>query len=336
MMSESKLNCAVVGLGLGRHFTAALTANEHVGRISLCDPDPAKIEAIPDDPKIAESYPDLDRMLTTERPDLVCLVTPDHMHRPHAEACFAEGCNVLQTKPLATNLDDARAIVAAAGKSGQKLMVAQERRYRPSVMKMRSIIRDGEIGELIHLRIDAIQDKRRQFERSPWYASAESGRSALNGTGIHEVDLTRHLADRPIRHVSAFSNRLGDLDFPKDKTTAAIFDFEGDIVGQVTVTYEARWPSGSPIDDHLRILGTAGSIFGNRVYREGQSDWEEIPVAKNEIVLGIKGCVDAFVQSVAHDAPIPITGEDAFASLSAAVAADLSAATNKVQTPEPL
>jgi predicted dehydrogenase len=335
-MSESGLKCAVVGLGLGRHFLAALASNKKVDRIAICDPDPAKVDEFREEPGIAESYPELGRMLQAEQPDLVCLVTPDHLHRPHAEACFAAGTNVLQTKPLATNLEDARAIVSAAESAGHKLMVAHERRFRPSVRVIKSIVDAGEIGDLIHLRIDAIQDKRGQFERSPWYASAESGRSALNGTGIHEVDLTRHLIDRPLRSVSAFANRLGQLDFPKDKTTAAIFDFEDDIVGQVTVTYEGRWPSGKAIDDHLRILGTKGSIFGNKVYREGQDDWEEIEVERNEIVLGIKGCVDAFVDSVANDAPIPITGEDAFTTLAAACAADLSAATGVTQTPEAL
>ena len=335
-MSSSGLKCAVVGLGLGRHFAAALSANEQVERIVICDQDAEKAAAVQQDPRIAESYPDLGRMLRTEKPDLVCLVTPDHMHRPHAETCFAAGCNVLQTKPLATNLDDARAIVAAAHASGRKLMVAHERRYRPSVRRIKAIVDGGEIGDLIHLRIDAIQDKRGQFERSPWYASAESGRSALNGTGIHEVDLTRHLVNRPLRSVSAFANRLGDLDFPKDKTTAAIFDFDGDIVGQVTVTYEGRWPSGKAIDDHLRILGTKGSIFGNKVFREGSNTWEEIEVEKGEISIGIKGCVDAFVDAVDNDTPVTITGEDAFNSLAAACAADVSASTGTVQKPEAL
>jgi len=324
----SDLKCAVVGLGLGKHFVAALDRNERIGETVVCDPDAERTAAaVGTFVKVRNAYTDLHRMLEAEAPDLVCLVTPDHMHRLHAETCFEAGCHVLQTKPLATNLPDARAIVKASRAVGLKLMVAHERRFRPSVMSIKAALDGGEIGDLIHLRIDAIQDKRGQFERAPWYASSEAGRSALNGTGIHEVDLTRHFVGRPIRNVSAFANRLGELDFPKDKTTAAQFLFEGDIVGQVTVTYEGRWPKGKSIDDHLRILGTTGSIFGNRIFREGQNDWEEIQVGKNEIVTGIKGAVDAFVDSVALDAPVAVTGEDAFTSLATAVAADTSAAT---------
>ena len=333
----SELRCAVVGLGLGRHFTAALELNDRVGDIIVCDPDAERsASAVSNFTKVRDSYADLEQMLLAESPDFVCLVTPDHMHRQHSEACFSAGCHVLQTKPLATNLEDARAIVRASKAAGRKLMVAHERRFRPSVIGIKAAVDTGEIGDLIHLRIDAIGDKRKQFENAPWYASPESGRSALNGTGIHEVDLTRHLVGRKIQSAAAFANRLGDLVFPKDKTTSAQFLFEGGTVGQVTVSYEGRWPAGKSIDDHLRILGTKGSIFGNKIYREGEDDWETIPIGENEIVTGIKGAVDTFVDSVADDAPIAVTGEDAFLSLAAAVAADTSAATGQTQTPEGL
>jgi predicted dehydrogenase len=197
-------------------------------------------------------------------------------------------------------------------------MIAHKRRFRPSVLAIKAATNAGDISDLIHLRIDAISNKWNQFQRAPWYAHSESGRSALNGTGTHGIDLTRHIVGKNIRSVAGFSNRLGELDFPKDKTTSAQFLFDGDIVGQVIVTYEGRWPARKFIDDHLRILGTKGSVFGNRIYTEGQEDWKEIPVGKNEIVTGIKGCVDAFVDSVTSNAPIAVTGEDAFTTLAVA------------------
>ena len=66
------------------------------------------------------------------------------------------------------------------------------------------------------------------------------------------------------------------------------------------------------------------------------SDAFEIEITANEIVTGIKGCVDTFVDAVINDAPIAVTGEDAFASLAAACAADQAAATGRNQTPESL
>ena len=329
------LKTAVVGLGLGRHFVNALAGHPDVDRLILCDPDADRAEELREThSEVDVIYEQLEVMLEKEQPDAICVVTPDHMHRPHSTLCFDAGSHVLQTKPLATNLDDARAIVAAAEATGKKLMVAHERRFRPLVIRIKEIIDNGEIGDLIHLRVDAISDKRSQFARAPWYASTESGRSALNGTGIHEVDLTRHYVGRPITAVSAFSNRLGGLEFPKDKTTAALFQFEGDIVGQVTVTYEGQQPRGHRLDDHFRAIGTEGTIFGDQVYRVGEEDWEDLSGFSDDIRKGLTGAVLAFIDSVVNDAPIAVTGEDAFDSLAAADAADQSAARGETTRPE--
>ena len=260
------LTVGVIGLGLGRHYVAACTEADAVDRLVVCDPDAGRIgEVRAAFPAVAEGYGDLEAMLEAERPDAVCIVTPDPLHRPHAERCFEAGCHVLQTKPLATNLEDGRAIVRASEAASRVLMVAHERRFRTRSRAIRKLLEAGEVGEVVHLRVDAIQDKRGQFTRSPWYASAEAGRTALVGSGIHEVDLVRCLIAKPIDSVSAYSNRLGTLEFPKDKTTAALYRFEGGTIGQVTVTYEAHWPKGSPIDDHFRLVGTKGMIVGDRV-----------------------------------------------------------------------
>jgi UDP-N-acetylglucosamine 3-dehydrogenase len=321
-----KLDVGVVGLGLGWHHAAAYTQCEEVGRLVVCDLDPRRVR---------EGYDDLDAMLEAERLDAVSIVTPDHLHRAHAERCLERGCHVLLTKPLATNLEDGRAIVRAAEAASRVLMVAHERRFRTHIRAIREMLEAGELGEIIHLRIDAIQDRRAQFSRSPWYASAEAGRTALVGTGVHEVDLLRYFVRRPIQSVCAYSNQIGTLEFPKDKTTAALFRFEGGTIGQVTVTYEAHWPKAGLIDDHFRLVSTKGLIVGFRVAGDGRDDWEDLPRDPEPLATGTLGCVKAFLRSVVEGAAVAVSGRDAFASLAACVAADESAATGKPAAPAP-
>lgn len=330
----NKFRVGVVGLGLGRHYVAAYAAEETVGRLVVCDLDEERLGDIQAAfPTVEESYRDLEAMLEAEQLDAVSIVTPDHLHRPHSVACLEAGCHVLQTKPLATNLEDGRAIVQAAKASGKVLMVAHERRFRTRERAIKSILDSGDLGDIIHLRIDAVQDKRGQFRRSPWYASAEAGRTALAGSGIHEVDMVRYLVGKPIVSVSAYSNRLGTLSFPKDKTTAALFQFEGDTIGQVTVTYEAHWPKGSQIDDHFRLIGTKGIIVGSQVARDGRDGWDALPVDRSPIVTGTKGCVEAFLKTIVEGVPVAVSGREAFASLAACVAADESAASGQPTVP---
>lgn len=331
-----QLGIGVIGLGLGRLHVAAYSEARTVGRLVLCDVDRERLREVQSQHGANAVYTSVAQMLDNEALDAVSIVTPDHLHRPHAEQCLQAGCHVLLTKPLATNLADARAIIAAVKARGRKLMVAHERRYRARYQRIRELLAAGELGQIIHLRIDALADKRGQFERSPWYASAQAGRTALVGTGIHEVDLLRFLVDRPIRSAFAYSNRLGDLGFPADKTTAALYQFEGETIGQVTVTYEARRTAGGPPLPGFCLIGTEGMIVGDQyvVHRTGR--WEDLPSDEGGIRVGTAGCVNAFLEAVVHDLPVPISGRDAFASLAACVAADQSAASGVPAVPAPV
>jgi len=328
------LRVGVIGLGLGRHHVAAYAQAEAVQRLVICDSDPRRLEQVQATfPRVAAAYRDIEAMLEAERLDAVSVVTPDHLHRPHAEACLQAGCHVLLTKPLATNLDDGRAIVRQAEASGRKLMVAHERRFRSHVIRIKELLDAGVLGEIIHLRIDALQDKRRQFQRSPWYRSAEAGRTALVGTGIHQVDLMRYLIGRPILSVCAYSNRLGRLAFPASKTTAALYRFQGDVIGQVTVTYEAHRQAGGPTGTDFCLLAAKGMIVGNRVARDDRDGWEHLPPDEQGIVTGTFGCVANLLQAILEDRPVAIGGREAFASLAACVAANESAASGKPVMP---
>ena len=53
---------------------------------------------------------------------------------------FDRGCHLLTEKPLAANLDEARAIVAAARKAGRIHAVVQNRRYHPGVRRIRRFV----------------------------------------------------------------------------------------------------------------------------------------------------------------------------------------------------
>jgi predicted dehydrogenase len=168
----NKLAIGVIGLGLGRHH-AAYAQDEAVGRLVLCDADPHRLAQIRAElPGVAAAYRDIDDMFAAERLDAVSIVTPDHLHCPHAEACLRAGCHVLLTKPLATNLEDGRAIVRQAEAAGRKLMVAHERRFRKHVLRIKALLDAGELGEIVHLRIDPIQPTRKVRRTWPFFAAA--------------------------------------------------------------------------------------------------------------------------------------------------------------------
>lgn len=331
----NELKIGVVGLGLGKHFVAACANSNLVQRLVVCDPNKELLATVQATQKrIQATYTDIDEMLSSEKLDAVCVVTPDQLHRPHVETCLNSGCHVLMTKPLATTLEDGRAIIAAADRSGRKVMVAHERRFRSRFKKIKELLSNGRLGEIIFLQLNQLSDRREQFAKAPWYASQEAGRSAIIGSGIHEVDLLRFLINQPIETISACGNRLGELAFPKNKTTATLFGFQGGAVGQTAISYEAHWPKNGQPENHLMLIATKGVILGRKVKTDDCEDWEDLPVDPIEIAVGCAGSVDAFLDAIVHDKPVPITTRDGYATLAACVAADESAATGKTVKPD--
>jgi predicted dehydrogenase len=321
-----QLTAAVIGLGLGRHHVKYYSNHPAIERLIVCDPDQARLARARQEFGVDSTYTDIGTMLAAEPPDVVSIVTPDHMHRAHAEQVLTAGCHVLLTKPIANTRPDAEAIVATARSCGKKLMVAHEARYRARFAELRRLVAEGNFGEIISMRLDSIWDKRDHFSRSPWYASQEAGRSVLTGTGIHEVDLIRFILGRRATRVYASGNNLGELEFPREKTVVATIDFEGGCVAQLAATYAARWPKAGEIADPLRIIGTKGMVVGDCYSHDGIDGWANLPTEGNGIEDGTRGCVDAFVDAVVNDREVPISGEEALASLEVCFAADESVA----------
>ena len=94
-------------------------------------------------------YTDYREMLKAEKPDLVSVATSDHVHADMTVAAAESGARaILCEKPIATSLEDADRMIAAAETNGALLSIEHTRRWNASYLKAREIIRSGEIGPL--------------------------------------------------------------------------------------------------------------------------------------------------------------------------------------------
>jgi predicted dehydrogenase len=124
------------------------------------------------------TYHDYREMLEAERPDLVGIATPDHLHTDPVLAAIESGARgILCEKPLATSLDDADRIVDAARAAGTTINVNYTRRWMPEWVEARRIARDGEIGRLSQI-----------------VAQTGGPRAMLYRNHTHVIDLVTYLA----------------------------------------------------------------------------------------------------------------------------------------------
>ena len=146
------------------------------------------------------TYGDVDEMLAaeTERPDgidVVAIMTPNDSHYPLACRWLDAGRDVICDKPLTTNLDDARDLVARVRASGLVFCTTYNYSAYPMVRQARAMVADGEIGELRLAQVEYIQPQlalRPDLEDPDYWRfhASRSGPSAILGDiGTHAWQL---------------------------------------------------------------------------------------------------------------------------------------------------
>lgn len=92
------------------------------------------------------------QMLARPDVDAVVLLTPMREHAPMAAAALQAGKHVLVEKPLAVTLDEARALVALAGRSPGRLVCAPFTVLSPTFRTIGRRLRRGDLGRVVAAR----------------------------------------------------------------------------------------------------------------------------------------------------------------------------------------
>jgi len=139
------MNVVLAGAGaIGRKHAAAIARIDGVELVSVVgrlEPDTKKFAAEFD---IRHWTLDLGESLDRTGVDAVILATPTGMHAAQSIAAFEVGKHTLIEIPMADNLADSEAIVAAQERTGLVGMVAHTRRFNPSHQWVRARIESGE------------------------------------------------------------------------------------------------------------------------------------------------------------------------------------------------
>jgi predicted dehydrogenase len=187
--------------------------------------------------------------------DAVIVSTPPHMHREHCEAAFAAGKHVLCEKPLATTVEDAKAILAAARRAGKTLATGYNYRFYPAIAKARELIQQGEIGEVVHVKGFAGHPGGPEFTH-PWvHNPAIMGGGALMDNGTHVTDLTLHFLGKPAKAHGYTDSRVWNFGDSEDNAYVMMRTEEGR-----TGILHASWTEWNGYQFNVEIMGTEGVI----------------------------------------------------------------------------
>jgi predicted dehydrogenase len=136
------------------HMDGYARCNDIAEIVAICDKDSSRIDSLAEryGLKGFMSYENYETAIAEADCQLVDICMPNYLHHDVALAAFNKGRHVIAEKPLATTVDDAIAMVAAAEKAGKKLYYAEDWHFAPAINKVISIIEEGAIGKPIYIR----------------------------------------------------------------------------------------------------------------------------------------------------------------------------------------
>lgn len=193
-----KLRVAIVGCGgiaNGKHMPG-LSKIDEVEMIAFCDIIPERAEKAAKEygAEGAKTYTDYIEMIDVEKPDVVHVCTPNNQHAPVTIYALEHDCHVMCEKPMAKNYEEAKAMLEAYKKSGKKLTIGYQNRFRNDASYMKGLCEKDELGEIYFAKAHAI--RRRAVPTWGVFLDEEAqGGGPLIDIGTHALDLTLWMMD---------------------------------------------------------------------------------------------------------------------------------------------
>jgi len=209
--------------------------------------------------------------------DIVDIGVPNHLHAEIAIAAARNGKHVLCEKPLALNVKQAEAMLAAAQKAKIVHMVCHNYRRIPALALAKKMIGEGALGKIFHFHARYAQDwlVDPEFPLN-WRLQKEASGSGANGDiNAHIIDLGRYLVGEfkevcGLLHTFVTERPLADALAPQrggarkmgrvtvDDAAVFIGRMENGVLANLEAT---RYASGRKNHIAIEINGSKGSLY---------------------------------------------------------------------------
>lgn len=192
-MNNKKLRAAIIGCGgiaNGKHMPS-LAKLDTVEMVAFCDiiEEKAKKAAEQFGAKGAKYYSDYKEVLKDDSIDVVHVCTPNKSHSFITIDALEAGKHVMCEKPMAKTSKAAMAMVEAARRTGKKLTIGYQNRFRGDSQYLHSICEKGDLGEVYYAKAHAIR-RRAVPTWGVFLNEEEQGGGPLIDIGTHALDLT--------------------------------------------------------------------------------------------------------------------------------------------------
>jgi predicted dehydrogenase len=191
MSTNGQLRVGQVGLGYwGRNL--ARVFDDVADLTWLCDTSEALQEEFSRRYPNARMTGDFDELLAADDIDAVVIATPVPTHSPLARAALEAGKHVFVEKPPAMRVAEMQELIGLAEARGLVLMPGHLLLYHPAVQKLKKLVDDGELGEVL-----VVYGNRQNLGK------IRKDENALWSLGVHDLSVILYLIGEEIAEAAA-------------------------------------------------------------------------------------------------------------------------------------
>lgn len=333
----SKIHIGVIGAGSIAKLAhiPGLQKVAGVEVVAVCDSNEARAKELADSFGIRATYGDWRVMIADGGLDGVTIGTPNALHAEMAIAAFDAGLHVFCEKPLATQISDGEAMLAAAERAGTVFAVNMHSRERPDIRAVREAVLGGRLGEVRYAN-------GRWFRRAgipgygSWFTRRElSGGGVMMDIGVHILDAILWILAFP--KVKGVRGEMQSIHGPKgrglggwgvERATEGVFDVEDfaaihlRLADGGLVSVEVAWAVYGRDEMRIQLAGSEGGadLFGELYgYRSPVRFFSDEGGVENELVPELSelrgsawdAAAAAFIGAVRGERPPGCTGREA-------------------------
>ena len=199
-------------------------------------------------------FTDHRQLLAATKPDVTVILTPHPFHAAISIDALNAGSHVLVEKPMAVQIREADAMIAAAQQNQRLLAINFQQRFRPEVEAARQLITTGRLGEI--QRVTQVEPWLRTvayYKSAGWRGTWQGeGGGVLMNQAPHSLDLLCHLVGMPKRVVAW--NRTLRHSIQVEDTSMAMLEWENGALGTLFFSTAEAGPR------RIEIVGTGGIL----------------------------------------------------------------------------
>lgn len=284
----SKLRVGMIGCGaiaVQKHLPALMKLSDKVEVVAFCDGNEQNARRVAEqfNPN-AKVYTDYQELVNDSDIDVVHICTPNVFHAPIAVAALDAGKHVMCEKPMAINSAEAKKMLDAAKRSGKKLTIAYQNRFRKDSLLLKEACERGDLGDVYVAKAHAV--RRRGVPTWGVFMNKElQGGGPLIDIGTHALDLTLWCMDNyEVESVTGVThnklryqnqaNPFGPWDPETFNVEESAFAFIK-MKNGATIYLEAAWALNT-LDEREAMTTLSGTKGGAEMRRNKATNTDEL------------------------------------------------------------